>query len=1296
NILINMEGQVKVADFGLAKAADAGQSGLTKTNMAMGTPDFVAPEALTAGVNIDGRADLYAIGVMLFNMLTGTVPRGMFRMPSVTAATDPRFDAIIVKAMEMDREMRYQTAFDIRRDLDVILSTPMVQAGGAASAAIPQLPQKPVAKGPQKRPTAIAGAPAAAAPPSAKDSSGAPKKQASLAPMLSIAATIAILAAGYFFFKPAPPSETAEATPTAPPVAEVKKTPTPRPPSPPPSQTKSGPISKGPLVAPGEVAKQTIDLLALMDPALDAMPPSATSKTDWARQNGTLVFKSAGGSGRLAAPAAWSSRDYLVEFRAELTAAKGHIILELPVGKGRVLPLLLNWQGHKTLNDQEGRAWIAGHGSLNIAARVSLSDRGLADHVRAEDRETGSMLADWTGSIQKLGKDAEPHPAFPGEPVCSLFVTDASYVIVRSWSLKVFDGDAKILRNQTPVAATTSALPPGAIDLMALVDVKRDARSGLWGNTPEGLSLRAETYGALEFQVGVPEEYDFEIEFTPQNKGNNVNQYLTAQGHSFAWKLNAHARTPPLYGFELLDGKFSKDNKEAATVFNKVLEPGTRYRSTVEVRKGSLRALLDGEEVLKWSGDYSRLSMEEGIKMHDPKHIGMGAYKRQVLFHSAVLRPISANAPTLATAPVAPAAPMVTATPVSATPDDPVSQRLATLEKQFLALYERDAGAAFNTSLAALNVSYTGALDRAMATATQAGKLDEVVAIRDEKQRITSGQGIPPADLETLSATLKAMRATYRQALAKLEEQRDKSALPLYNYYDQALARYQAELTQQQKIDDALRVKTKREEVSRKMPQADAGTGAGAAPAPLAPGLTKGSSSIPKSGDAQATGRSRWYEAARWVVSVGGHLRVVKNGTETGVDTLEEIPAGKFDVVSVTIDGNPKSANVKDDDFTRLSGLAIRYLRLSKLDLTDAAFAFLPTTPELQKILLSEVRVTDEIFSHMAPLQKLTELDIQTAPELTGTGLEKLASLPLLKTATFNLTGFTDAGVKSMAGAKGLEKLGLEATKITDEGLRGLGSFPLLGNLSLKNCQSLYGTTIASWEDKSAVKQLNLSFCPRLKAEALADIAGLTQLTELSVEFDNAVTDETLKALAPLTKLNRLNVALTPVTGTGLAALRACTNLTFLNVGGTTPISAAGLATIVESLPQLTTMHIGAGARLNAADYRLLTGLKTLKALEIGFPNLDDAMLAEIAQVSTLESLNVNYSAITAEGLRKLKLLKSLTRLIIGSCPAIDDSTIPDLKELKMLKTLDLYKSPVTAEGLAALKKALPGCKVSG
>ncbi len=153
NILINMEGAVKVADFGLAKAEEHGSSGLTKTGMAMGTPDYVAPEALVMGVNVDGRADLYAVGVMLYAMLTGNVPRGAFKPASVMIpGIDPRFDNIVQKAMQMDREERYQSAKEIRRDLDVILTTPLVQAGGQSSAAIPKqaVAQKPVAKGPQK------------------------------------------------------------------------------------------------------------------------------------------------------------------------------------------------------------------------------------------------------------------------------------------------------------------------------------------------------------------------------------------------------------------------------------------------------------------------------------------------------------------------------------------------------------------------------------------------------------------------------------------------------------------------------------------------------------------------------------------------------------------------------------------------------------------------------------------------------------------------------------------------------------------------------------------------------------------------------------------------------------------------------------------------------------------------------------------------------------------------------------------------------------------------------------------
>ena len=72
--MVGYDGVVKVADFGLAKMSKAGESGLTRSGMAMGTLHYMAPEALMLGTSVDHRADIYAVGVMLFQALTGHLP----------------------------------------------------------------------------------------------------------------------------------------------------------------------------------------------------------------------------------------------------------------------------------------------------------------------------------------------------------------------------------------------------------------------------------------------------------------------------------------------------------------------------------------------------------------------------------------------------------------------------------------------------------------------------------------------------------------------------------------------------------------------------------------------------------------------------------------------------------------------------------------------------------------------------------------------------------------------------------------------------------------------------------------------------------------------------------------------------------------------------------------------------------------------------------------------------------------------------------------------------------------------
>jgi formylglycine-generating enzyme required for sulfatase activity/serine/threonine protein kinase len=142
NVMVGYDGVVKVADFGLAKMTSVeGQSGLTQSGTAMGTLHYMAPESLMLGTSVDHRADIYAVGVMLYQMLTGKLPQGMFELPSLQVpGLDPRYDGIIAKALRDDRELRYQTAMEMRQDLDAILTQPVARVEAEATHAPAALP----------------------------------------------------------------------------------------------------------------------------------------------------------------------------------------------------------------------------------------------------------------------------------------------------------------------------------------------------------------------------------------------------------------------------------------------------------------------------------------------------------------------------------------------------------------------------------------------------------------------------------------------------------------------------------------------------------------------------------------------------------------------------------------------------------------------------------------------------------------------------------------------------------------------------------------------------------------------------------------------------------------------------------------------------------------------------------------------------------------------------------------------------------------------------------------------------
>ncbi len=130
NILIDRKGRLKITDFGLAKILghNEGHSGLTMSHHVMGTPHYMAPEQVEHPTAVDHRADIYSLGVVFYELLTGELPLGRFKPPSGKVEVNVKLDEVVLKALEKEPGLRYQTAGAVKTDVHGM--DPAAGAGG--------------------------------------------------------------------------------------------------------------------------------------------------------------------------------------------------------------------------------------------------------------------------------------------------------------------------------------------------------------------------------------------------------------------------------------------------------------------------------------------------------------------------------------------------------------------------------------------------------------------------------------------------------------------------------------------------------------------------------------------------------------------------------------------------------------------------------------------------------------------------------------------------------------------------------------------------------------------------------------------------------------------------------------------------------------------------------------------------------------------------------------------------------------------------------------------------------------
>jgi formylglycine-generating enzyme required for sulfatase activity len=360
---------------------------------------------------------------------------------------------------------------------------------------------------------------------------------------------------------------------------------------------------------------------------------------------------------------------------------------------------------------------------------------------------------------------------------------------------------------------------------------------------------------------------------------------------------------------------------------------------------------------------------------------------------------------------------------------------------------------------------------------------------------------------------------------------------------------------------------------------------------------------------------SRDRSAARWVLSAGGKVTVLSAGK--GPITLEAgdpLPSGEFAVQKIIFYQNRTVEAREFSNLARLDELETVDLNYTKID--DEVLDHLATCENLSKIILVSTRVSAEGIAKLAKLPRLKSLllDYGTANDEI---LRTLATFPRLEDVTAFRTSVTAAGVRALAAAQPLKRLILSGNQVQDDWFGPELKLPVIETLELKQ---------------------------------------------------TPVTDDVVPALCQLTTLKNLSLDCTWISEKGLAKLRAV-----LPACRVTQESDDHAARFILA-------NVGSGS----LEVRIQSGQgeQSIKAVS-GLPKPPFA----VTEIAVNDSNTGDSTFMVFRGLNQLRKVS-----LVGT--NVGNQTLTTLERCSSLRSLDIRKTKVTAAGVAKLQQALPNCVI--